>query len=159
MNRFLVNGKFKSQRFCHGRHPLPLSKKENRAALFLKEKLKKIKICCQGLVNLFRRATQSVLTEAPAWCVHGRGRESNSMQLKLPRTSFVSINSASLIFLLLVRCLCRTKYAIRGNTHPSHSRLLKYPMSYQTTDCGDCHSTYALKVFLINSSYNAQMGA
>lgn len=101
MNRFLVNGKFKSQRFCHGRHPLPLSKKENRAALFLKEKLKKIKICCQGLVNLFRRATQSVLTEAPAWCVHGRGRESNSMQLKLPRTSFVSINSASVIFFFI----------------------------------------------------------
>ena len=51
--------------------------------LYFSRKNLTVKIWCQGLVNLFRRTAQCVLTVVLAWCVHCRGRESNSVRLKL----------------------------------------------------------------------------
>lgn len=67
MNRFLVNGKFKSQRFCHGRHPLPLSKKENRAAYFSRKNLRRLKSAAKVLLTFLDEQHKAF------WLRHLRG--------------------------------------------------------------------------------------
>ncbi len=158
MNIFRYLGISITENLLWSSHISFLIKKAQKRLYFLR-KLNKAKFPCQVLVNFYRGATESILTEnITNW--HGlcmaQDRRASQQVIKTAQnitgTHLLSISDIS-----EVRRLCRAQRILKHKTHPSHNLFTLLPSGKQYRSI-HCHTTRLQRSFfpqavrLLNSS-------